>query len=239
MERSLMRIYPLSATASPTTEDLKTRQTRDPRSSAAAIRVSAAIVLGILAGASAAQVLAWQIAELVGWNAAAASYLAAVWTTIAGPDAGATKCLALREDPSVPASELILLSASVACLGGVGMALLKAGQTSGGIKAALISMGVLSVLTAWGTVHTIYTLRYARLYYSGAGGGINFNGDEAPTFLDFAYVAFTIGMTFQVSDTNLTRPALRREAMRHALLSYLFGVVIVGMTINIVAGLLR
>ena len=119
------------------------------------------------------------------------------------------------------------------------MALLKAGQTSGGTKAALVALGVLSVLTAWATVHTIYTLRYTRLYYSGQGGGINFNGDDAPTFLDFAYVAFTVGMTFQVSDTNLTGPALRRVVLRHALLSYLFGVVIVGMTINIVAGLLK
>lgn len=228
-----------SATASRAEAVRKLQRAGDRHVSVAAFRVSAAVVLGGVAGALGAQLLPWQIAELVGWNAAALSYLAGVWKTIAGPNASMTKRLAVREDPSVAGSELILLSASVACLGGVGMALLRAGQTSGGIKAALIAASVLSVLTAWGTVHTIYTLRYARLYYLDAGGGINFNGDEAPTFLDFAYVAFTIGMTFQVSDTNLTRHVLRREAIRHALLSYLFGVVIVGMTINIVAGLLK
>jgi uncharacterized membrane protein len=217
----------------------ETTQAPGPRVSSATVRVSVAIVFGSLAAALSAQALPWQIAGLVGWNAASLSYLVAVWKTITGPDADATKRLAVREDPGVAVSELILLSASVACLGGVGMALLRAGQTSGGIKAALITTSVLSVLTAWSTVHTIYTLRYARLYYSCTGGGINFNGDDAPTFLDFAYVAFTIGMTFQVSDTNLTMPALRREAIRHALLAYLFGVVIVGMTINIVAGLLK
>ena len=207
--------------------------------SAAGIRVSISILLGCVAGLLSTHYLAWQISELIGWNAAASSYLVGVWRKILGRDAPTTQRVALREDPSVPASELILISASVACLGGVGMALLKAGQTSGGTKAALVALGVLSVLTAWATVHTIYTLRYTRLYYSGQGGGINFNGDDAPTFLDFAYVAFTVGMTFQVSDTNLTGPALRRVVLRHALLSYLFGVVIVGMTINIVAGLLK
>jgi uncharacterized membrane protein len=69
--------------------------------------------------------------------------------------------------------------------------------------------------------------------------GINFNEKNAPAYLDFAYVAFTVGMTFQVSDTNLTNQSLRRTALRHALISYLFGVVIVGMTINIVASLLH
>jgi uncharacterized membrane protein len=119
------------------------------------------------------------------------------------------------------------------------MALVKAGQVGGGSKAALIVIGVLSILTAWATVHTIYTLRYARLYYGGGGDGIDFNGGESPTYRDFAYVAFTIGMTFQVSDTDLTAAKVRRTALSHALLSYLFGVVIVGMTINIVASLLH
>ena len=58
------------------------------------------------------------------------------------------------------------------------------------------------------------------------------------TYLDFAYVAFTVGMTFQVSDTDISQRALRSLVLRHALLAYLFGTVIVGLTINVVAGLL-
>jgi uncharacterized membrane protein len=86
-------------------------------------------------------------------------------------------------------------------------------------------------------VHAVFTLRYARLYYSG-GGGIAYHNNEAPDYGDFAYVALTIGMTFQVSDTDLTSRQIRRSAIRHALLSYLFGVVIVAMVINVVASLL-
>jgi uncharacterized membrane protein len=77
------------------------------------------------------------------------------------------------------------------------------------------------------------------MYYTGHHGGINFNEKSAPAYPDFAYVAFTVGMTFQVSDTNLTSQAIRRTALRHALISYLFGVVIIGMTINVVASLLH
>jgi uncharacterized membrane protein len=84
----------------------------------------------------------------------------------------------------------------------------------------------------------VFTLRYARTYYA-EGGGIDFNGDRPPDYRDFGYVAFTIGMTYQVSDTDLTSNSLRRTALRHALLSYLFGIVVVAITINVVAGLLR
>jgi uncharacterized membrane protein len=201
--------------------------------------VEVAAVGGLGAGLIAAWLGPWQAAELIGWVLAAVVYLASVWLTVGRLDAENTERVAAREDPSIRASELVLLMAAVACLGGVGIALVKAAHVAGGTKAYLIGLGVLSVISAWATVHTIFTLRYARLYYSGRAGGINFNERAAPAYLDFAYVAFTIGMTFQVSDTNLTSQAVRRTALRHGLLSFLFGVVIVGMTINVVASLLK
>jgi uncharacterized membrane protein len=91
---------------------------------------------------------------------------------------------------------------------------------------------------AWVSVHTVYLLRYARLYYSSPEGGIDFHDDAAPGYLDFAYLALTVGMTFQVSDTTLTDKRLRRAALHHALLSYLFGTVVVAITVNSVAALL-
>jgi uncharacterized membrane protein len=85
----------------------------------------------------------------------------------------------------------------------------------------------------------VFTLRYARTYYSEPTGGIDFNEEDPPTYLDFAYLALTIGMTFQVSDTNLTSKPIRRTALGHAMLSYLFGAVIVALVINVVASLLH
>ena len=98
-------------------------------------------------------------------------------------------------------------------------------------------MALASVALAWSSIHTVYALRYARLYYSPPEGGIDFH-DDAPSYADFAYLALTIGMTFQVSDTNLTGKRVRRTALHHALTSYVFGAMILAVTVNLVAPLL-
>jgi len=86
-------------------------------------------------------------------------------------------------------------------------------------------------------VHTIYTLRYALLFYTAPIGGVDFKEHGLPSYADFAYLSLTLGMTFQVSDTDLNTRAFRKTALRHALLSYLFGTIIVATTINLIAGL--
>jgi uncharacterized membrane protein len=195
--------------------------------------------LGTAVGIAVSFVTLWQSATLIGWDVAVAFYLATTWGSLGRLDAEGSKQAAVHQDPSVPTSELVLVLAAIVCLGGVGLALVKAAQIGGGTKAYLIVVGVASVLASWATVHTIFTLRYARLYYSGPDGGIDFNEKSPPSYVDFAYVAFTIGMTFQVSDTSFTSHEMRRTGLRHALLSYLFGAVIIGMTINVVASLLK
>jgi uncharacterized membrane protein len=81
----------------------------------------------------------------------------------------------------------------------------------------------------------LFALAYARLYYAAPRGGVDFNEKDPPDYRDFAYLSFTIGMTFQVSDTALKSKAVRRTALRHALLSYAFGAGIIGATINLIA----
>jgi len=146
---------------------------------------------------------------------------------------------ARSEDTSVRLSELIVLSSGVALLAAVGLVLIRSAHATGGTKAALITLGVLSVALTWLLVHTVFTLRYARTYFAEPQGGVDFNEDDPPTYLDFAYLALTIGMTFQVSDTNLTAKPIRRIALSHALLSYLYGAVIVALVINVVSTLLH
>ena len=104
--------------------------------------------------------------------------------------------------------------------------------------AAASAVGIGSVAAAWLVVHTLFTLRDARLYYLGDDGGVDFNQpDYQPTYRDFAYLAFTIGMTYQVFDTELRTRAIRAAARRHALLSYLLGAIVLAVTINLIAGL--
>jgi uncharacterized membrane protein len=202
--------------------------------------VLVAAAVGIAVGAASAAFVPWQAADLLGWCVAALCYLSTVWHAIGGLDAPSTEDVARREDPSLAVADAVVVTAAVACIAGAGLSLVKAAQAGGDVKAYLIALAILSVVSSWASVHTVYTLRYARLYYGSARGGIDFNDDgEAPTYHDFAYVAFTIGMTFQVSDTDLTSKSVRSTALHHALLSYLFGAVIIGLTINIVASLLR
>jgi uncharacterized membrane protein len=140
----------------------------------------------------------------------------------------------------IRALDLPICSAAVACIVGAGFALGRAGSSKGATKGELIALAVLSVFLSWAAVHTVFTLKYARLFYGGQskGGGVNFNEDEPPDYRDFAYLAMTIGMTFQVSDTDLGSKAIRRTALRHALISWLFGAVLIGLTINTLASIL-
>ncbi len=212
------------------------RRWRDPRAS---VRVAVAASLGIVAGVVASVWTFWQGAILIGWDVGALFLITWIWWVVGGLDAEESRSRANREDTSTQLAEVILLLAALALLAAVGLALVRAGQTAGATKAYLITLGLVSVALSWGLVHTVFTLRYARSYYSPPVGGIDFNEDDPPTYLDFAYLALTIGMTFQVSDTNLTTKRIRRIALSHALLSYLFGAVIVALVINVVSSLLH
>ena len=203
---------------------------------AAGRRVLVSFAAGLAAFAVSLLATPWQTAALIGWNVAATVFIAWMWFTVAGMDGAATAKHAAIEDISRPTADLILILASVASLVGVGLSLLEASDTEGLAKAMIVGLASVSVILSWATVHTVFTLRYARLYFA-TGGGIDFNGDRAPTYTDFAYLAFTIGMTYQVSDTSIASKAIRRTALRHAYMSYLFGTVVVAMTINVVAGL--
>ena len=194
-----------------------------------------ALLIGVVAAAAVAP-LATGYAFVVAWIATAASYLIWTWIVVARMTATDTRDHATREDPTQPVTDVILLLASVASLAGVGYLLLAESASGAGAKLAA-AVGVGCVVAAWLIVHTVYTLRYARLYYGETPGGIDFNQDEPPCYLDFAYLAFTLGMTYQVSDTDLQSRDIRATALRHALLSYLLGAVILATIINLIAGL--
>ena len=225
------------AYASFVTRDVSTpKNRRDPR---AGVRVALAAVLAIITGGVVSAFTFWQAATLIGWDVGALFLGTWIWWAVGRLSPEETRTRATREDTSLRLSELMILATGVALLAAVGFALIRAGDSTGGTKAYLITLGVLSVALSWGLVHTVFTLRYARTFYSKPVGGIDFNEDDPPNYLDFAYLALTIGMTFQVSDTNLTTKAMRRIALFHGLLSYLFGAVIVALVINVVSSLLH
>jgi uncharacterized membrane protein len=181
----------------------------------------------------------WSVAALGASDIAALVYVVWVWVTVRGADPAATRRRARTEDASRVAAESVLVGAGAgaARLLAVGFTLAQAGDAGPPDRGLLTALAVASVALAWTAVHTVHTLRYARLYYSSPEGGIDFH-DEPPAYADFAYLALTIGMTFQVSDTDLMVKGVRRVALRHALVSYVYGTVIVAITVSTVASLL-
>lgn len=203
----------------------------------AKFKVSIAALMGIGVALLAAPLTSWRQAPLIGWDAAAAVFLLWIWASIWALNDKLTASHAVREDPSRAASDIVVLGTSLASLAAIVVVLAGAGNAHGSAKVAQIALGVVSVVVSWTILHTIFTLRYAELYYRGVPGGVDFPGAKEPCYKDFAYLAFTLGMTFQVSDTGFQNTEFRIAALRHSLISYLFGTVIVATTINLIAGL--
>jgi uncharacterized membrane protein len=200
-------------------------------------RVFIAGLVGVLVAVPVAWFTSPEVTTLIGWDVAAVVYIVWVWVTIRPKDAERTARLAVYEDPTRAVADLGLLGAAVVSLLAVGVTIARADNGQGWVQALTIGLTVASVVLSWAVVHTIFTLRYAKLYYTGPDGGVSFNQDDPPTYADFAYLAFTIGMTFQVSDTDIEQREVRRTALRHALLSYLFGTGIVATTVNLIVNL--
>jgi len=208
-----------------------------PRVATARTKLLVSVGAAIVGGTAAAVAGAGRAAPLIGWDILALVFGGWVWSTVWRLDAESTTSDAMREDPSRDLADLVLLSAAMASLIAVGVVLIAAGHASGDLKYLQAAFGLASVFVSWALVHTVFTLKYARLYYTGKAGGIDFNETDRPQYSDFAYLSFTIGMTFQVSDTNIQTKQIRRTALRHAWLSFPLGVVIIATTINLVAGL--
>jgi uncharacterized membrane protein len=205
----------------------------------ARLRLTGCAVLGVLVGVGAG--FFWVgvgPALLLGWDGAALGYV--IWALLgtARLDPDATLRRAVAEDPGRAAFDLLLLASGVASLFGVGLVIMSTGTTSRERDlSALLAVG--TVVAGWSLVHTVFAERYARLYYHDEVGGIDFHDPLPPSYLDFMYLAFTVGMTFQVSDTEIGDKTIRATVFRHALLSYLFGTVIIAATINLLVGLAR
>jgi uncharacterized membrane protein len=203
------------------------------RTLSAVVAGTIVLVVALVLGAD------WPVALTGSWGVAAIVIVVLVWIRIYPMNAEQTKAHARSEDFSRPTADLAVLIASVASLGAIAYTVARAGQSHGATKGLLIALALSVVSLSWLVVHTLYLLRYGDRYYSDPIGGIDFNDKEPPDYRDFAYLALTIGMTFQVSDTTLQSKAMRRLAIRHALLSFLFVAVIGALTINVVGTLLQ
>jgi uncharacterized membrane protein len=150
------------------------------------------------------------------------------------------KKVAQQEDGSRVFVYTMIVLSSFAGLFAV-LLLLISGEMSTEQRYALVPLAVLSMLLSWIMVHTVFAFHYAHLYYGDedqqAGGGLNFPGDEAPDYIDFAYFSLVIGCTFQVSDVEISSRSIRRRVLLHTLISFALNTFVVALTINLIAGL--
>ena len=108
----------------------------------------------------------------------------------------------------------------------------------GGLPA--LGVGALSLVLSWLFLNVMFALHYAHGYYGNADGapaGLQFPDTPQPDYWDFAYFAIVIGMTFQVSDVQISSSYLRRVALLHSVIAFFFNVFIIAITVNIVAGM--
>ncbi|WP_203612517.1 DUF1345 domain-containing protein [Amycolatopsis sp. SID8362] len=200
----------------------------------AAARLAGAAVLGALIGVGVGALVGPSLGVLSGIAATAAIFVAAGWAALWSMDAAATGHNARREDLRPATDELVVVAAALGGLAGIGV-LLGLGSSGTGYAAAATALA--GVFLAWAALHLMYATRYAHLYYTAPAGGIDFNSDDPPAYRDFFYFSYNLGMTYQVSDTGVSSAAIRAVVLRHTLLSYGFGTVILAATINLVAGI--
>ncbi|ALE07468.1 hypothetical protein AL755_21585 [Arthrobacter sp. ERGS1:01] len=200
-------------------------------------------LLGMVVGGVAAAVLtgllgAWIYAPAVGWGVAALVYNVWVWFTIAPMDNVRTAAHAQAEDPGRRTSDLLILLAALGSLGAVVLVMVGSSHVAGTGRFLLALLALGCTAMSWLLVHTLFTLRYAELFYAREEpDGIGFNQAALPQYTDVAYMAFSVGMTYQVSDTNITTREMRSAVLRHSLLAFVFGTGILATTINLVVSL--
>ncbi len=197
-------------------------------------RLAGSVVVGTIVGLIVGLAHEPPLGILSGIAAASTLFVIAGWVVLWPMSAEETKQVARREDFQPLVEELSVVAAALSGLVGIVVVLVLRHSDSTNIAAAVALGGV---FMAWAAVHLMYAARYAYNYYLAPGGGIDFNITAPPDYRDFFYFSYNLGMTYQVSDTNVSNEKIRAIVLRHCLLSYIFGTVILATTINLVAGL--
>lgn len=208
-------------------------------------RIAAGIVLSVIVYLLTLQLpVSGLFRCLLLWDVFAFTYCALCWLIFFSKTDDQIRQVARREDGS---RMLVFIMILLACFASMLMVLLlilsKDAKDAG--TAVYLIVAVSGILLSWTMVHTLYTIHYAFLYYDDAegnpkehAGGLEFPEAHArPTYLDFAYFAFVIGMTFQVSDIQINRRLIRRVVLLHGILSFGLNTFVVALTINLIAGL--
>jgi uncharacterized membrane protein len=210
-------------------------------------RVSTSLAVGILIFVATLGLHRLPLELILAWNAFAITAILLAWVRIIFADAKCAVLEAKLQDTGRTIIFCLVLFGACASLFAVAFLLGTAKGTAGARLGGHVVLAAITVVLSWFLIHTVFAMHYTHAYYRTEdpdergrhGAGLSFPGDEddEPDFLDFAYFAFVIGMTFQVSDVAITSKLIRRLSLVHALLSFLFNTVILALAINLASSL--
>lgn len=178
---------------------------------------------------------------MIGWDAFSVCMIVMTWITFFITSAKQIRIQSKVQDANRTVIFIIILICALASFLTVLLLIVtkKEGENSATWR---LPIAVGGMLFSWFLIHTTFTLRYAHIFYGDHetkpnihAGGLDFPGDSLPDYLDFAYFSFVLGMTFQVSDVQITSPRFRRLALLHGLISFIFDTTMIALTINILA----
>lgn len=199
-------------------------------------QVLAAAVAGVLGWAVTGTVMDNALGVMVGITLGEVVFLTLSTSTLWPMAPQETASAATREDLAPFADEVLVVLASVLAMVSVVTLHLGTGEDGSGHSAQAV-MTLVGVFGAWACVHQTYAVHYAHLYYVDEDGGIDFGPGGAPSYVDFLYLSYAVGMTYGVTDSTVTSRDIRKVVLRHGLVSFVFGLVILGAAINLVTGM--
>lgn len=206
-------------------------------------RLLIALLLGVVAYFAFGHIASPPAQILTIWIVVALTIIILDWLIILWAHPMEIHKIAKLEDSSRTLIFLFVIIASLMSLGAILWLLVTTNKHSGANISEHILLTLASVSVSWWLVHTVFAMRYARLYYTpdaddGKPGGLQFPEEPEPDYLDFIYFSFVLGMTFQVSDVEISSRTIRRLAWLHGLISFVFNTAIVALSINIISGLI-
>jgi uncharacterized membrane protein len=208
----------------------------------ASSRLWFALGAGLVAFLSTPEALAYQTRALITWNTGASMYLALAWSTIVLADAETTRMRARMQDSSRYVIFVLVVTAAAASVVAIGFLLGNAKELAFWPRTIRLTLCAFALGSSWLLIQTVFAFHYARRFYMSRldphfePRGLHFPGGSDPDFLDFAYFAFVVGMTSQVSDVAVTAQHMRRATLMHCFLSFVFNIAILALSINVIAG---
>src|SRR3954469_25701467 len=209
-------------------------------------RFAASVVLAVAAAFLLPHWLTSPAKAIAIWDCFAASVIVLAWIAIAITPPSGLRAHARAQDPSRLFIFAVVVPAACVALLAVAFVIRGHGSSAHAAVARTVGLGLTTVAVSWFLLHTVYSLHYAHVYYGDSDldetpdKGLAFpsEAEELPDYLDFAYFAFVIGMTCQVSDVEVTSKRMRRIALLHGVISFGFNTIILALLINTISGLL-